>query len=237
MHLFFFYRFRVESMEISDNDVRIKDSSNSSVSAGASPEKGKTKLEKHSSPKESDNEALSESEDFDNPFSTSPSMTNITFCSKRRNLTRSRSISTPKAREPKLDEFDLCCSKPSQSTSQNSLSTLQDNLEMWKKSLDEASRPMTKEEPREKPVLVLSKSLTEKHGYLATNPIAHEKKWFCTWFSLDLRSFYVESTNWKIESWKIFSFVSLLIEGKGEIFCNDLNFVRQVLFCYFIRFF
>ena len=156
----FFSRFRVESMEISDNDVRIKETS--SLGSSVSSERSKF---------------LSSQTKLD----TSPSSgvpPSMAFSSKKsNNLLRSQSVYTPKAAAGSIGSGSGGSSSRSpRLPKQSSLSTGQDDPDSWKVSSTDPVTPMSPEDKEAHPTLTLASSFTDKSHVTFGFSVPDEKK-------------------------------------------------------------
>ncbi|XP_076240560.1 inositol hexakisphosphate and diphosphoinositol-pentakisphosphate kinase isoform X11 [Calliopsis andreniformis] len=147
-------RFLVESMDISDEDVRIKEVDNIAVCMMS--DKVKNSISQKS--EVSNTEKSHKSKDGSTETTQEQGKVRSFNSSKRKNLSRSQSVSTPKTPIPKTEmNFSYkCASKLS------SLANISDkDLENWKRSMVQAkTSPPTTVSPEE-PVLTVASSLTD----------------------------------------------------------------------------
>ncbi|KAK2576012.1 hypothetical protein KPH14_007366 [Odynerus spinipes] len=132
-------RFRVESMEISDDDVRIKEPS--SVSSSSDKNKSTTSQKAETATVE-----------------RSQTQRSKEIRHKRKHFSRSQSVSTPKTTFPK-SETNFSFTSISK---QSSFSTITDkDLENWKLSTTKSDGSTSRTESQEEPILTVASSLTD----------------------------------------------------------------------------
>lgn len=132
-------RFRVESMEISDEDVRIKET----TGASSSTDKPKPITSQKSETSNVEKGHTHRSKEIGH---------------KRKNFSRSQSVSTPKTTLPK-SETNYSFKSMSK---QNSFSTMTDkDLENWKLNTMKSESSMSNTEAQEEPILTVASSLTD----------------------------------------------------------------------------
>ncbi|XP_012273975.1 inositol hexakisphosphate and diphosphoinositol-pentakisphosphate kinase isoform X3 [Orussus abietinus] len=154
-------RFRVESMEISDEDVRIKET----VSLSSSLSKERTKLpgQKLESSRTGDQEQ------------TQDSKKTGAFGGKRKNFSRSQSVCTPKSTSSKT-EFDFGA-RYNSSKQKSSFSTMSnEELETLKLSLGDPAPVSPADKSPEEPLLTLASSLTNSSSVKIGFDVQDEKK-------------------------------------------------------------
>ncbi|XP_026300731.1 inositol hexakisphosphate and diphosphoinositol-pentakisphosphate kinase 2 isoform X5 [Apis mellifera] len=155
-------RFLVESMEISDEDVRIKEIDNiDKIKTSVFQKTESSNAEKVQKNRDS-NEAVYEQK---KPHS-------FNSC-KRKNFSRSQSVSMPKTSTQKSETnySYKCTSKLS------SLSNMSDkDLENWKQSMMESKDPFSIEMKSEEPILTLASSITSSSSVTIGFNVQDEKK-------------------------------------------------------------
>ncbi|XP_031368037.1 inositol hexakisphosphate and diphosphoinositol-pentakisphosphate kinase 2 isoform X13 [Apis dorsata] len=159
-------RFLVESMEISDEDVRIKEIDNidkikSSVFQKTESSNDNNKSEKVQKNRDS-NEAVYEQKKSHS----------FNSC-KRKNFSRSQSVSMPKTSTQKSEtNYSYKCT-----SKLNSLSNMSDkDLENWKQSMMESKDPFSIEMKSEEPILTLASSITSSSSVTIGFNVQDEKK-------------------------------------------------------------
>lgn len=160
-YLAFSFRFLVESMEISDEDVRIKETDNVDKIKSSMFQTESSNAEKVQKNRDS-NESLYEQK---KPHS-------FNSC-KRKNFSRSQSVSMPKTSTQKSETnySYKCTSKLS------SLSNMSDkDLENWKQSMMESKDPFSIEMKTEEPILTLASSITSSSSVTIGFNVQDEKK-------------------------------------------------------------
>lgn len=149
-------RFRVESMEISDEDVRFKETDVSPCPSSA--DKPKTPKSEHFTlEKQGSKTDLSAEKQFAKTMERQE--VKRSGCSfKRKNFARSQSVSTPKPAAPKPEtNFSYKCT-----SKLSSFSTMSDkDLEDWKRCMTESRNQNGKEPGEEEPILTVATSLTD----------------------------------------------------------------------------
>lgn len=154
LYYLFYNRFLVESMEISDEDVRIKEADN--IDKIKSPASMKT---------ESFNiEKIQKSKDGTDVMQEQQ---------KKKNFSRSQSVSMPKTPTQKQESnySYKCTSKIS------SLSNMSDkDLENWKQSMMESKDPCSIEMKAEEPILTVASSMTGNSSVTIGFNVQDEKK-------------------------------------------------------------
>ncbi|XP_011870041.1 PREDICTED: inositol hexakisphosphate and diphosphoinositol-pentakisphosphate kinase 2 isoform X4 [Vollenhovia emeryi] len=151
-------RFLVESTDISHGDVRIKDTDNAGTS-------DKTKL---STSQKSDSSGMGKSMAERVKKDSKKSGGSHIGSQKRKNFSRSQSVTTPKPVAPKSEQtFSY--------TRQSSFSTMSDaDLENWKLSTDPAHSSRTSQQ--EEPILTVASSLTDSSNVTVGFDIKEEEK-------------------------------------------------------------
>lgn len=154
LYYLFYNRFLVESMEISDEDVRIKEADN--IDKTKSPASMKT---------ESFNiEKIQKSKDGTDVMQEQQ---------KKKNFSRSQSVSMPRTPTQKQESnySYKCTSKIS------SLSNMSDkDLENWKQSMMESKDPCSIEMKAEEPILTVASSMTGNSSVTIGFNVQGEKK-------------------------------------------------------------
>lgn len=165
-------RFRVESMEITDEDVRIKESC--SLSSSYTSDKSKTNFLQRSESEVCDkNISSSVSSDYKKDTSFLKSLRNIGGAStsaRKKQFLRSQSVSNPKFESSKQD---------SRLTQQSSFSTMtSEDLQNWKSSskTDSTSPISSSSVPKEQPVLTLASSLKDNSNITVGFTVQDDKK-------------------------------------------------------------
>lgn len=149
-------RFRVESMEIADEDVRFKETDPSPCPSSADKPKSQ-KSEYFTLEKQGSKTDLNlEKQPLKTGEKQDPKRSSCSF--KRKNFARSQSVSTPKPTVPKLEtNFSYKCT-----SRLSSFSTMSDkDLEEWKRSVTEDKTGNGKEAQAEEPILTVAASLTD----------------------------------------------------------------------------
>lgn len=145
-------RFRVESMEISDDDVRIKEDTGCPC---ATSDKAKPSTSQKAEC--SDSEKTPTNKEVNAAKVQEPKKIHVSNNScKRKNFSRSQSVSTPKVIVPKSEgNYSYKCG-----TKLNSFSNMSDkDLEDWKQELTESNAAAAT--PSEEPILTVASSLTD----------------------------------------------------------------------------
>lgn len=161
-------RFRVESTDITQGDVRIKESDNTTVAAVS--EKGKPSTpQKSDSPKSTAADKMMRKDSKKGSSSQHSSQ-------KRRNFSRSQSVTAPKPAGTKLTEpsFSYKC----MSSKQGSLSTMSAaDLEDWKLSvLNPATSSSQSATQQDEPILTVAGSLADNSNITVGFDVKGEKK-------------------------------------------------------------
>ncbi|XP_036144841.1 inositol hexakisphosphate and diphosphoinositol-pentakisphosphate kinase 2 isoform X4 [Monomorium pharaonis] len=148
-------RFVVESMDISHGDVRIKDTDN----AGTSDKAKLSASQKFDSSGKSIAEKAKRDSKKSGGLYISPQ--------KRKNFSRSQSVTTPKPTVPKPETISY--------SRQSSFSTMSDaDLESWKLSADPSHSSRTSQQ--EEPILTLAGSLTDSSNVTVGFDVKEEEK-------------------------------------------------------------
>lgn len=155
--------FRVESTDITQGDVRIKDTDSATVSDKAKPSTPQN------SPKSTAADKMTRKDSKKSGGSQHSSQ-------KRRNFSRSQSVTAPKptATKPAEPSFSYKCT----STKQGSLSTMSaSDLENWKLSVlnPTTSDPATAAQQNE-PILTMAGSLSDSSNVTVGFDVKEEKK-------------------------------------------------------------
>ncbi|XP_043464552.1 inositol hexakisphosphate and diphosphoinositol-pentakisphosphate kinase 2 isoform X11 [Leptopilina heterotoma] len=164
-------RFRVESMDITDEDVRIKESC--SLSSSYTSDKSKTNFLQRSESEVCDKNLSSSSSDYKKDTSFLKSLRNIGSAStsaKKKQFLRSQSVSNPKFESSKQD---------SRLSQQSSFSTLtSEDLQNWKSSSkkDSSSPISSSSVQKEQPVLTLASSLKDNSNITVGFTVQDDKK-------------------------------------------------------------
>ncbi|XP_071553378.1 inositol hexakisphosphate and diphosphoinositol-pentakisphosphate kinase 2 isoform X2 [Temnothorax nylanderi] len=154
-------RFLVESTDISHSDVRIKDTDNAGTSDKA-PAKLSTSQKSDSS---SAGKSIAERVKKDSKKGGGLHIGS----QKRKNFSRSQSVTTPKLVAPKTEQQTFSCSR------QSSFSTMSDaDLESWKLSADPTHSSGTSQQ--EEPILTVAGSLTDSCNVTVGFDIKEEEK-------------------------------------------------------------
>ncbi|KAG7209699.1 hypothetical protein KM043_011338 [Ampulex compressa] len=154
-------RFRVESMEISDEDVRIKETENAS---SLNSTKNECCYPTYSSSQK--NEYTEKSHD-----STKKTYASHSF--KRKNFLRSQSVSTPKTTAPVVDtNFSYRCT-----SRQSSFSIMSDqDLKNWKQSVADPKAIVSTCDTVEAPILTVAGSVTDSSTITIGFNVREEKE-------------------------------------------------------------
>ncbi|XP_061940260.1 inositol hexakisphosphate and diphosphoinositol-pentakisphosphate kinase 2 isoform X33 [Apis cerana] len=155
-------RFLVESMEISDEDVRIKEIDNID----------KIKTSVFQKTESSNAEKVQKNRDSNETVYEQKKPHSFNSC-KRKNFSRSQSVSMPKTSTQKSETnySYKCTSKLS------SLSNMSDkDLENWKQSMMESKDPFSIEMKSEEPILTLASSITSSSSVTIGFNVQDEKK-------------------------------------------------------------
>ncbi|XP_043801093.1 inositol hexakisphosphate and diphosphoinositol-pentakisphosphate kinase 2 isoform X8 [Apis laboriosa] len=155
-------RFLVESMEISDEDVRIKEIDNID----------KIKSSVFQKTESSNAEKVQKNRDSNEAVYEQKKSHSFNSC-KRKNFSRSQSVSMPKTSTQKSEtNYSYKCT-----SKLNSLSNMSDkDLENWKQSMMESKDPFSIEMKSEEPILTLASSITSSSSVTIGFNVQDEKK-------------------------------------------------------------
>lgn len=153
-------------MEITDDDVRIKESC--SLSSSYTFDKNNMNFLQRSESSASDKNTLSESKKETSFLKSLKNINSSSVSAKKKQFLRSQSVSNPKIESSKHD---------SRLAQQSSFSTMtSDDLLNWKSKKDSPISVSSSKEPKEQPVLTLASSLKDNSNITVGFTVQDDKK-------------------------------------------------------------